>query len=57
MQPKDHLKSKAPKYKTRVRPTSRGEFMAYSFFGYYVGYGSSIESAVLRHRKILCELT
>jgi hypothetical protein len=55
MQPTDHLKSKATKMKTRVRPV-RGEFMAYSFFGYYVGYGSTIERAVARHSKILCEL-
>lgn len=56
MAPKDNRETNAPKNKIRIRCLTNGEFLAYSWFGYYASYGSTIQAAHTAYCKLVCEL-
>lgn len=56
MAPHDNRETKARKNKVRIRCLNSGEFMAYSWLGYYARYGSTMQQAHTRYCQLVCEL-
>lgn len=56
MAPKDNRETNAPRNKIRIRCLTNGEFMAYSWMGYYVRYGATMQDAHASYCRFVCEL-
>lgn len=57
MAPKDNRETKAKRFKIRIRCLTNGEFLAYSWMGYYASYGRTMLDAHTAHCRVLCSLT